>query len=71
MKQQEHQFVTGETRVNNDSCHANCSFRPRHAKGDREKPFYLISESPYAAESRLKRIWRGIIRLVGTIFPKA
>ena len=71
VKQQEYQFVTGETRVINNSCDANCSFRPRRAKGDSEKPFYLTSESPGPTESVLQSIWRRMVRLFGTIFLRA
>ena len=65
VNQQEYQFLTGETRVNNNCCHANCSFRPRRAQGDSEKPFYLIDESADPTESALQWIWRRTVRLFG------
>ena len=42
--QQDYQFVTGQTRVINDECHPNCSFRRRRAQGDSERPFYLTED---------------------------
>ena len=68
VKQQEYQFVTGETRVINRSCDANCSFRPRRAQGDTEAPFYLTGESGELQESTLQTIWQHITRLFGRIF---
>ncbi len=71
VKQQEYQFVTGETRVINKSCEANCSFRARRAQGDSEKPFYLIGEGANPRESTLQSIWLRIVRLFGRIFQRA
>ena len=45
VQQQEHQFLTGETSINNGKCHPNCTFIQRKAQGDLEKPFYLTEES--------------------------
>ena len=42
VRQQEYQFMTGETRVINEQCQPHCSFRQRRAVGDTESPFYLI-----------------------------
>ena len=41
VRQQDYQFVTGETRVINDECHSHCSFRGRRARGDSERPVYV------------------------------
>ena len=71
VKQQEYQFVTGETRVINRGCDANCSFRPRRAQGDSEKPFYLTGESGELQESTSQTIWQQMIRFFGRIFPRA
>ena len=68
VKQQEYQFVTGETRVINNSCDANCSFRPRRARGDSEKPFYLTGETGALQESARQTIWRRMVRIFGRIF---
>lgn len=43
---QEHQFVTGETRVMKGDCHEHCSFRRRRARGDSEMPHYVTSTEP-------------------------
>ena len=42
VQQQEHQFVTGETRVLGGECHENCSFRKIRARGDAETPSYIV-----------------------------
>ena len=42
VRQQDYQFVTAETRIINEECHPNCSFRQRRAQGDAEYPPYLI-----------------------------
>lgn len=39
--QQEHQFLTGVTRVVNEQCHRHCAFVPRRALGDAVAPSYL------------------------------
>lgn len=41
VRQQDCQFVAAETRVVNEECHPNCSFRRRRALGDMENPPYL------------------------------
>ena len=41
IQQQEYQFLTGRTRVNNDPCQPYFAFRQRHAKGDAEQPTFL------------------------------
>lgn len=46
VQQQEHQFVTGETRVSSAECHPYCSFRQRRAQGDAVRPFYLVEDPP-------------------------
>lgn len=67
VQQQEHQFVTGETRVGSSVCHVNCSFRQRRAQGDAEEPFYLVEELPV---SRLCKLWRKIVRICGKVFAR-
>ena len=42
VRQQDYQFVTAETRIINEECHPNCSFRTRRALGDMENPSYLV-----------------------------
>ena len=41
-RQQDCQFVAAETRVINEECHPNCSFRGRRALGDMANPSYLV-----------------------------
>ena len=41
IQQQEYQFTTGRTRVNNNPCLPQCAFRQRRAKGDTEQPTFL------------------------------
>ena len=51
VSQQDYQFITGETLVENEGCLPHCSFRQRHAQGDRESPFYLrrsVEDQPRA-----------------------
>lgn len=43
VRQQDCQFMTAETRVVNEECHPNCSFRLRCAMGDLENPPYLAN----------------------------
>ncbi len=66
VQQQEHQFVAGETRINNDECHPHCSFRQRRAQGDCEKPFYLIEDS---VESQ-RFGWRAIGKYLVKIYDR-
>ena len=54
VRQQEHQLITGKTRVINEECRLNCEFRQRRAAGDAERPYYL-SDAPTAA-SRPNRL---------------
>ena len=68
VKQQDYQFVTGETRVINEECHPNCSFSQRRALGDAECPFYLVEQG----EDPPKSGWRDIlIRLVDKVFRRS
>ncbi|MCY4489651.1 MAG: ThiF family adenylyltransferase [Deltaproteobacteria bacterium] len=65
--QQDYQFVTGETRVINEECHPNCSFRERRALGDTENPFYLIER----AEGSPKVGWRGWVRMLDRVLRRS
>ena len=69
VNQQDYQFVTGETRVINNGCEPHCSFRPRRAQGDSEKPFYLTEQLSTRRESTWQRIWRHMVRFFGRRFP--
>ena len=63
VRQLDYQFVTSETRIINDECHPNCSFRRRRAQGDAEDPSYLTRTPP---ESRWRSIWKRIVRSFDT-----
>jgi len=67
VQQQEHQFVTGETRVGSSVCHVNCSFRQRRAQGDSEEPFYLVDD---LSVSRWHKLRRRRSKLFGIEFGK-
>ena len=67
VRQQDYQFVTAETRIINEECHANCSFRQRHAQGDTENPSYLI-KTP--AKSIREVILQHIVRIFDRRFRK-
>ena len=60
VRQQDYQFVTAETRIINDECHPNCSFRQRRAKGDAENPSYLVAVPP---KSRWRSVWHRTLRI--------
>ena len=67
VRQQDYQFVTAETRVINEGCHPNCSFRARNAQGDLENPSYLEkeihTEQKRSQISRLSIIWKRCVRI--------
>lgn len=52
VRQQDCQFVAAETRIINDECHPNCSFRQRRAQGDAENPSYLVREKRVEEKTR-------------------
>ena len=64
VRQQEHQFVTGETRVVNEDCQAHCTFRQRRAVGDAAIPFYLTSSGPRSRHSVWRQLWNRFIRAI-------
>ena len=68
VRQQDYQFISAETRIINDKCHPNCSFRQRRAQGDVENPSYLIRMPP---ESRRRAIWHRIVRIFDKIYWKS
>ena len=53
--QQEHQFVTAETRVVKEKCDPHCSFRQRRAQGDSEEPHYLTEDENAVELSSTRR----------------
>ena len=67
VRQQEYQFLTGESRVINEECQPHCSFRQRRAVGDTESPFYLIQP-----EDSHETGWRKmLIRILDKIFGRS
>ena len=58
VRQQEHQLMTGKTRVINEECRPNCEFRLRRAAGDAERPYYLTCQANTTptATTRLNRL---------------
>ena len=64
VRQQDYQFVTGETRIINDECHPNCSFRQRRGLGDAEYPFYL-TESSTEPKLKWRAAWQRFVRSFG------
>lgn len=70
VKQQECQFITGETRVINDECHPYCSFRKRRAKGDAETPHYLVEAAEEPSEPEQRGVWGRLVRALGKVFWK-
>ena len=71
VRQQDYQFVTAETRIINEECHPNCSFRQRRARGDTENPPYLIEEHTQPPQSGWCVIWRYIVKIFDSLSWKA
>ena len=75
VRQQDYQFVTAETRIINDECHPNCSFRHRCAQGDAENPSYLVKakrvEEKKPSESGWRAVWQRIVRIFDKVSWKA
>ena len=74
VRQQEYQFVVGETSIINSECHPNCSFRSRRARGDTEIPFYLVPtrslEERPVQENKWRRFLQQVVSVVGKVFLK-
>ncbi len=68
VRQQDCQFVAGETRIINGSCRPNCSFRDRRAKGDVETPSYLAASGDKGARSRKRHM---LLTLFDRIFGRS
>ena len=64
VRQQDYQFVTAETRIINDACHPNCSFRERRAQGDAENPSYLIRAKKIEERTPVWRLtWQRAVKI--------
>ena len=68
VKQQDCQFVSGETQIINEECHPNCSFRQRRAQGDNENPSYLLEAT--SPKSNRCVFLRRIIKIFDKVFSK-
>ena len=75
VRQQDYQFVAAETRIINDECHPNCSFRQRRAQGDAENPHYLVrakhTKEKTPPASKWRAIWQHIVKLFDKVFWKS
>lgn len=70
VKQQEYQFLTGKTRVNNGRCHAHCAFVPRHALGDASEPSYLTTDTSASETQTTSGVARFIHALRRRLFRR-
>ena len=73
VKQQDHQFVLGTSKVMNEQCKPYCNFLGRRAQGDTERPPYLLlpaagklSESPRGEAQDWRPRW--LRKFVDTVF---
>lgn len=67
VRQQDYQFVAAETRIINDECHPNCSFRQRRGQGDAENPPYLVrttqTQEKMSPDSKWRTIWQHLVKI--------
>ena len=71
VRQQDCQFVAGETSIINEQCLPNCSFLERHARGDNEKPSYLTQQKEAVSlKPNISIIWKIVIKVFDTVFQK-
>ena len=68
VSQQDYQFITGEILVANEGCLPHCSFRQRHAQGDRESPFYLRLSVEGDPDAEPPNIFKRLIKFAGRLF---
>lgn len=52
VQQQDYQLITAQTRVINEDCDQNCSFRSRKAQGDRVNPHYMTAKDTDTSRSK-------------------
>ena len=62
--QQDYQFVTGRTEINNEECRPHCSFRARTALGDAAPALPYLSDTPMPRRVWLASIARQIRRVL-------
>ena len=65
VRQQESQFVTGETGIINGTCLPHCPFRQRVASGDSERPPYLTRTRDIIRDRTVFTVFRHLIRVFG------
>lgn len=70
VRQQDYQFITGETRIINSECHPSCSFRERRAQGDLANPAYLMKTEEASEETLPYSMWQAAYRRFSKVFGK-
>jgi hypothetical protein len=68
VKQQDCQFVTADTRINNDSCLPTCAFRTRRAAGNSQTPHYIRGSMSMSPARRCSLAVAQAIKVVGRVF---
>ena len=68
VSQQDYQFITGETLVENEGCLPYCPFRQRYAQGDLESPFYLRQSDGGQPSVERSNILKRLIKFFGRLF---
>ena len=66
---QDHQFVIGETTVQENQCFLGCSFVQRRARGNAEKPFYVEDRGPREPPPIRRSIIERLSKFLGNLFP--
>ena len=70
VRQQDYQFVTGTIRIINEDCQPNCSFRKRRARGDTEKPPYLVRNAASGINREYTSFGNKLVNFFDTIRRK-
>ena len=70
VRQQDHQFLTAENRIENAECYSGCAVRARVARGDLEQPAYISFTSTPLQKSWWSRAQRSV-KAVGRRFWSA
>ncbi len=66
---QDHQFVSGETTVQENTCFLGCSFVQRRARGNAEKPFYVEDRGTREPPPIRRSIIERLSKFLGNLFP--
>lgn len=67
VQQQEHQFLSGETTVSDDTCQPYCFFLTRRSRGDAEEPFYLAKSTHPSHASVRTSMFKRLIQSLGRV----